>query len=132
MARAARKAQSDDIEFVKQVPVHPRDRLTRATKKAQSDDVEFVKQVPVHPRDRLARATKEDVEFLKQITLHPRNRLRRKTKILKHPKDRMKEKELKVARDNVSALIQGKFVLDPERFLNKTVFFDTSKVDEEK
>ena len=67
--------------------------MARATRKAQSDDVEFVKQAPVHPRDRLARATKEDVEFLKQIALHPRNRLRRKTKILKHPKDRMKEKE---------------------------------------
>ena len=40
----------------------------------------------------------------------------------------MKEKELKLARDNVSALLQGKFVFDPERFLNKTVLFDTSKV----
>ena len=43
----------------------------------------------------------------------------------------MKEKELKVARDNVSTLMQGKFVFDPERFSNKTVLFDTSNVDEE-
>ena len=43
----------------------------------------------------------------------------------------MKEKELKLARDNISALLQGKFVYDPERFLNKTVLFDTSKVQKE-
>ena len=43
----------------------------------------------------------------------------------------MKEKELKVARDNVSTLMQGKFIFDPEHFKNKTVLFDTSKVDEE-
>ena len=35
----------------------------------------------------------------------------------------MKEKELKIARDNVSALMQEKFVFNPERFLNKTVLF---------
>ena len=28
--------------------------------------------------------------------------------------------------------MQGKFVSNPERFLNKTVLFDTSKVDKEK
>ena len=39
---------------------------------------------------------------------------------------------MKIARDNVSALMQGKFVSNPERFLNKTVLFDTSKVDKEK
>ena len=44
----------------------------------------------------------------------------------------MKEKELKVARENVSALMQGRFVFNPEVFLNKTVLFDTSKIDEEK
>ena len=43
----------------------------------------------------------------------------------------MKEKELKVARDKVSALMQGKFVFDLEYSLNKTVLFDTSKVDVE-
>ena len=36
------------VQFIKQVPVHPRDRLARATKKAQSNDVQFVKQAPVH------------------------------------------------------------------------------------
>ena len=99
-----------DVQCIKQVPMHPRDRLARANKNTQNDDIEFIKQVPVHPRDRSSR----------------------KTKILKHPRDRMKEKELKVARENVSAHMQGRFVFNPEVFLNKTVLFDTSKVDEEK
>ena len=43
----------------------------------------------------------------------------------------MREKELKEASENVPALMSGKFVFDPEIFLNKTVLFDTSKTDEE-
>ena len=35
----------------------------------------------------------------------------------------MKEKELKIARDNVSTLMQGKFIFNPELFLNKKVLF---------
>ena len=141
LARATKNAQrnDDDIEFIKQVPMHPRDRLARATKNAQrdDDDVEFIKHVPMHPRDRLARTTKntqgdDNVKFIKQVPEHPRDRLRRKTKTLKHSRDRMRGKELKIARENVSALMRGKFVFDPEVFLNKTVLFDTSKMDEEK
>ena len=90
--------------------MHPRDRLARATKNAQGDDVKFIKQVPAHPRERL----------------------RRKTKTLEHLRDRMREKELKIARGNVSSLMHGKFVFDPDVFLSKTVLFGTSKIDEEK
>ena len=50
-----KKRKDDDIVFIKQVPVHPRDRLKKL---ADIDEkVEFIKQVPVHPRDRLRRAT---------------------------------------------------------------------------
>ena len=62
---------SYDFQFIKQVPVYPRDRLVWATKKAQSNDVQFIKQVPVHPRDRL----------------------KSKTKSLKNSRDRIKERE---------------------------------------
>ena len=44
----------------------------------------------------------------------------------------MRDKELKITGENVSALMRGKFVFEPEVFLNKTVLFDTSKVSEEK
>ena len=37
-----------------------------------------------------------------------------------------------MARGNVSALMEGKFNYSPEQFLNETVLFDISKVNEEK
>ena len=68
--------------------------------------------------------------------MHPRDRLERATKNAQKDNDDVEfiwdEKELKIARENVSTLMRGKFVFDPEVFLNKTVLFDTSKVSEEK
>ena len=43
----------------------------------------------------------------------------------------MKNKELQVVRDNVSALMQGKFSFSPEKKLNKIILLDVSKVNEE-
>ena len=43
----------------------------------------------------------------------------------------MKNKELKIALDHVSALMEGKFSFRPEKLLNKRLLFDTSRVDEE-
>ena len=37
-----------------------------------------------------------------------------------------------MARENVSALMEGKFKFPSEQFLNKTVLFNISKVNEEK
>ena len=108
--------------------------VTKMRKKDNSDDdVVFIKQVPAPNTFRLARAAKKDnVIFVKQMPLHARDRLKKKTKILKHPRDRLKDKELQVARNNVSALVEGKFSFLPEKFLNKTVLFNVSKVNEEK
>ena len=81
---------SYDVQFIKQVSIHSRDRLERATKNAQRDDdyAEFMKQVPMHPRDKLAWATKnaqrdddDDTEFIKQVLMHPRDRLARANKM---------------------------------------------------
>ena len=73
-----------------------------------------------------------NVHIIKQLPMHPRDRLARKTKTLQYPRDRVREEELKIARGNVSALMRAKFAFDPEVFVNKTVLFDTSKIDEEK
>lgn len=75
-------------------------------------------------------AKKGDAIFVKQVPLPPRDRLKKKAKILKHPRDILKDKEL--TRDNVSALVEGKFSFLPDKFLNKNVLYDVSKVDEEK
>ena len=51
------------IEFLKQVPSHSRDRLNRMSRKL---DVQFLKQIPMHPRDRLERIVKDrEVKFVK-------------------------------------------------------------------
>ena len=90
----------------------------------------------MHPRDRLARATRkknyDDVVLVKQVPLHPRDKQKRKSKKLTHEKNRMKNKELHIARDNVSAVMEGKFSFSPEKLLNKTIILDVSRVDEEK
>ena len=43
----------------------------------------------------------------------------------------MKNKELQIARENVFALMEGKFSFLPEKILNKTILFNVSRVDEE-
>ena len=42
----------------------------------------------------------------------------------------MKNNKLQIARDNVSALMSGKFSFDPKKILNKTLLFDTEKINE--
>ena len=80
-----------EIEFVKQVPSHPRDRLKRMSRKMsrnQDDvqfikyvpprDIQFIKQIAMHSRDRLERMVKDgEVKFVKQVPAHPRYRLQR-------------------------------------------------------
>ena len=43
----------------------------------------------------------------------------------------MKNKELQIAQDNVSALMEWKFSFRPENILKKTILFDASRVHEE-
>ena len=43
----------------------------------------------------------------------------------------MKNIKDQVARDNVSKLMRGEFGFNPEKILNKTLMFDTNKIDEE-
>ena len=80
----------DDVVFIKQTPVHPRDRLKKLA--AEGEEVKFIKQVPVHPTDRLKRKrkgelvnynrlnkkSKGDVVFIKQLPVYPRDRLKKK------------------------------------------------------
>ena len=56
--KISKKIKDDKIEFIKQVPVHPRDRSAQNSKKRskkikKDNEVEFIKQTPVHPPDRL-------------------------------------------------------------------------------
>ena len=48
MLRRAKKQQQEEVEFIKQVPVHPRDRLKKETNQ----------QAPTHPRNRIKKYIK--------------------------------------------------------------------------
>ena len=125
-----------EVEFVKQVLVHPRDRLKRKRKgelinyselsnRSKSDGVTLIKQVPVHPRRRLKKlaAHNDKVKFLKQVPSHPRDRLKRTVKSLKQ--------QAQIGRDNVSRMMRGEFSFSPAKILNKTLIFDTLKINGE-
>ena len=146
-----------EAEFVKQVPLHPRERLKKPRKaelnnysqlsKKSKNDITFIRQVPMYPRNRLKKlvAIKEKVKFIKRVPVHLRNRLKRKTKNIiqipayprdklrkttnkpKHLRNRMKNIEGKIGRQNVSKLMRGEFNFNPK----KTLIFDTTKINEE-
>ena len=81
--------RTDEIKFIKQVPVYSRDRLKRKrkgkvvnydklSKNSKSGGIVFIKQVTIHPRDRFKKleAIDEKVIFIKQVPIHQRVRLR--------------------------------------------------------
>ena len=86
--------------------------------------------MPVHPCCRLRKlaALNEKVLFIKQVPSHPRDRLKRKRKatVMKNI-----NKNIEMAADNTNELTLGEFNFRPKNILNKTLIFDTSKVDEE-
>ena len=49
-------------------------------------------------------------------SVHPRDRLKRIWKQVRHPKNRMKNKEDQIARDNFSKLMRGEFDFDPKKY----------------
>ena len=75
--------KNKEVEFVKQTPIHPRDRLKRSSKnklinKKNEAEIEFVKEGSMHPRERLKRNTRkfskdDNVEYVGQFPSHPRN-----------------------------------------------------------
>ena len=94
-----------------------------------------MKQVPLHPRDRLKELTKDDdVVFIKQVPLHPRDRLKKKTIKLKpiNPGNKMKMEALQIVAENAETLLKGNFNFSPQKILNKTMLFDTCRINEKK
>ena len=109
-------AKKEEVKFVKQVTLRPRERSKRKrkselvnhselskkkNKKINKNHVVFIKQVPIHPRDMLKKlaAKGEKVKFKKQFPVDiPVHRLRRKAhKKFKHPRNTMKIRKVKLA-----------------------------------
>ena len=55
------KSWNNDIMFIKQIPMHPRDRLKKLNKLRKTDEVKFIKQLPLHPAERLKRKEKRNM-----------------------------------------------------------------------
>ena len=135
--RLAQKAKNnDEVQFIKKVHVHPRDRLARKTK--NNDKVQFIKKVFVHPHDRLARKTKnnDEVQFIKKVPIHPRDALAHKTKSkpkksqLIHPRKRLQEKATKIAQNSSKLVGKNKYKFNVKEMLNKGQLFDLNKTTE--
>ena len=47
------KSRNNDITFIKQIPVHPQERLKKLNKSRKTDEVKFIKQLPLYLRNRL-------------------------------------------------------------------------------
>ena len=67
-----KKGKTEDATFIKQVPLHTRERIKRnrkvKTEVTTPEDIIFVKQVPVQPRDRLKRKRKIKLENYNNLT----------------------------------------------------------------
>ena len=85
--------------------------------------------MPVYPRDRVRKKTK--TKNIKQVPAHPRDKFKKATNKLKHARNRMKNVEGKIGRQNVSKLMREEFSFRPKKILNKTLIFDTTKIYEE-
>ena len=73
----------NDIEFIKQIPVHPRNRKNRKIKQEILEDqnkAKFAKE-KINEKTLDFNAKENDIEFLRQIPVHPRNRKNRKITI---------------------------------------------------
>ena len=81
----------------------------------------------VHAQDRLRKKTKN----IKQTLVHPGDKFKKATNKLKHTRNRMKNIESKIGRQNVSRVMRGKFNFSSKKLLNKTLIFDTTKINEE-
>ena len=65
-----RAKTNDQLQFLKQVPMHPRDRLTQKIK-IINNDAKFNKQVPSQPQDRLAHKTRDMYDDMETVDYNP-------------------------------------------------------------
>ena len=106
------------------------DNYTGLNKKSK-DDVTFIKQVPLHPQERLKRLSKLDdkVHVVKEV-LDAKPKPLTKTK---KTVDKMKllTYQIEASLDNTSLLMAGEFNFSLKKTLNKRLIFDTTIIDEE-
>ena len=117
----------EDVTFIKQVPVHPRDRLKRKrniklencdnlTEKSKGSDLTYIKQVSLHPRERLKRLSKVDdkLHFVKEVaSVKPKHTSKTKRKI---EKMKLANDLIEASINNFSILMDGEFNFSPQKY----------------
>ena len=91
------KMDKDDAIFIKQVPVHSKNRFKKISN--LNDKVEFIKQVPVHPRDNLHFS---QFQFIREIDW--RGKLKKKAmRFIFHQQNRLSPNKLKHPKNKLAA-----------------------------
>ena len=101
------------------------------TKKSKGSDLTFMKQMPLHPRERLQRLSKVDdkLHSVREVaSVKPKHTLKTKRKI---EKMKLTNDQIEASINNLSILMEGKFDFSPQKILNKRLMFDISMVDKE-
>ena len=105
--------------------------LQQPNQKSKGSDVTFIKQVPLHPRERLKRLPKVDekLHFVREVaSVKPKHTSKTKRKI---EKMKLTNDQIEASINNSSILMEGKFDFSPQKILNKRLMFDISMVDKE-
>ena len=100
------KKSKDNVIFIKQVPLHPREWLKRLSN-LDDKKVHFVKEV-VRTKPKLITKTKKKIDKMKHIT-----------------------DQIEASLDNTSLLMAGEFNFSPKKILNKRLIFDKTVIAEE-
>ena len=100
------KKSKDNVIFIKQVPLHPREWLKRLSNLGD-DKVHFVKEV-VSAKPKLITKTKKKIDKMKHIT-----------------------DQMEASLDNTLLLMAGEFSFSPKKILNKRLIFDKTVIAEE-
>ena len=91
------KMDKDSAIFIKQVPVHLKNRFKNISN--LNDKVEFIKQVPVHPRDNL---NFFQFQFIREIDW--RGKLKKKAmRLIFHQQNRLPPNKLKDPKNKLAA-----------------------------
>ena len=96
----------DNVIFIKQVPLHPREWLKRLSNLGD-DKVHFVKEV-VSAKPKLITKTKKKIDKMKHIT-----------------------DQMEASLDNTLLLMADEFSFSPKKILNKRLIFDKTVIAEE-
>ena len=133
--KTIKEDENDDIEVMKMVQ-----KVVISNDGDDDGDDEFLKQMPLHPRDKLKCSEKKylqilpkikeliekKLKFVKKVTLHPREHLKRKNRLKDEPELKYLETVPCQPRDSLSRRLKNasKNIVCDEEFLKEFPYFN--------